>query len=196
MPSRNEPKLHLRRQLDYVRRSAEHYDKGHREEAIRIAVPLRVLFHDTKSRTSLLTQLGLKPSVKLLTTIPDAHVRIPGTDRFVSRLTPPFSPEIGFLAPFEKPERHEFVSVESWWTQAVIWRGDPHSRRDVILSAANKDGGAHVDPAPDTKTKQLLDGVGSYQPAGAADQIPLDNVHFPLLRQFAFELLNSPDLQG
>jgi hypothetical protein len=194
MSSSADLKQQLRRQLDFVRRSAEHYDEGVREEAIRIAVALRVLFHDTRASTSLLTHLGIKQSVKMLTIIPDAYVKIPGTNRVIARLTPAFSPETGFITSFEKLERNELVTVDAWWEQAVLCREDPLTRRDVVLSAANQDGGAHVDPNPSAKTQQLVAGVGSYQPAGTTEEIPLDNVHFALLRQLAFEVLNSPGL--
>lgn len=160
-----------------------------------MAVPLRVVFHDTQRSTSLLTQLGIKETVKMLTIIPDSWVKIPGTNRAMVRMTPVISPETGFVTSFDRLEREDFVSVEAWWNQAVLAREGPITRRDIVLSAANHDGGAHVDPSPSGKTRELLAGVGSYQPAGSAGAIPLDNVHFPLLRQFAFEVLNSPGLR-
>jgi hypothetical protein len=39
---------HLRRQLEYLRRSCELYDAGHLDEAVRLAMVIRVLIHDTK----------------------------------------------------------------------------------------------------------------------------------------------------
>jgi hypothetical protein len=107
-----------------------------------------------------------------------------------------FSPNTGFLTSFDKLEREDFVGVSDWWGQFVLVRESPLTRKDVVLSAANQDGGAHVAPSLSPKTRQLLDGVGSYQPAGCPSPIPLDNVHFPLLRQFAFEVLNSPDMRA
>jgi len=51
-------KLRLREQLEFVSRSAEAFDEGHKQEAVRIATALRVIFHDTKYSTSLVKHLN------------------------------------------------------------------------------------------------------------------------------------------
>jgi hypothetical protein len=48
----------LQRQLGFMENSARAYDAGHRDEAIRLATSLRVLFHQTPKSTSLLRHLG------------------------------------------------------------------------------------------------------------------------------------------
>lgn len=184
-------RMHLRRQIEFLRRSVQIYDNGGQNEAIRIAVVLRVIFHDTGNSISLLTHLGIKRSVEMLTTIPNAYEEIPGTNRARVMLTPPISPENGFVPPLERAERRDLVAADAWWNQAVLWRGAPITRGDVVLSAANEDGGAHVRANPREKARQLLAGVGTYRPAGAEQEIPLDKVHYPLLRQFAYEVLES-----
>lgn len=59
----------LRRQLKFIDASCRAYDAGEIEEALRIAVSLRVIFHDTTNSTSLLTHLGKKQSISLISTI-------------------------------------------------------------------------------------------------------------------------------
>jgi hypothetical protein len=61
---------------------------------------------------------------------------------------------------------------------------------------ANQDGGAHVDATPSKKTAELIDGVGNFATVqhGKVISRKLDNQHFPLLRQFAYEALASPDV--
>src|SRR6266545_3514326 len=44
----------LQRQLGFLKRSCEDFDAGQHDEGLRIAVSLRVLFHDTSASTSLL----------------------------------------------------------------------------------------------------------------------------------------------
>ena len=44
-------KLQLAKQIDFMKRSAESYDKGYEDEAVRLAVCIRVLLHDTKKST-------------------------------------------------------------------------------------------------------------------------------------------------
>ena len=51
-------KKRLREQLGFLERSADAFDEGHREEALRIATALRVIFHNTPSSTSLLRHLN------------------------------------------------------------------------------------------------------------------------------------------
>ena len=58
----------LSRHIGFLERSCAAFEAGYTEEALRIAVTLRVLFHDTKSSTSLLTHLGLKSSASVLST--------------------------------------------------------------------------------------------------------------------------------
>jgi len=57
----------LRRQLGYLERSAARYDSGQLDEGIRIATTIRVLVHDTRNSTSLLSHLGAK-SIAFATT--------------------------------------------------------------------------------------------------------------------------------
>src|SRR5215210_4761385 len=48
----------LKKQLGFLRRSCQWYDNGEVDEAIRIAVPIRTIIHDTSRSTSLLTHLN------------------------------------------------------------------------------------------------------------------------------------------
>jgi hypothetical protein len=72
------------------------------------------------------------------------------------------------------------------------------SRRDVVLSSANQDGGAHVDIMPSSKTTELKEGVGTLEKRYCDISVTEDLVdyHFPLLRQLGYEVLNSPEISG
>lgn len=58
--SKNDLRSQLKNQFDFLRSSAKDYDEGRTNEAKRIATSIRVLVHDTKESTSLLTQLNRK----------------------------------------------------------------------------------------------------------------------------------------
>jgi hypothetical protein len=60
----------LKKQLGFLRRSCQLYDEGEVDEAIRIAVPIRTIIHDTRNSTSLLTHLNAK-GIKLWSSIED-----------------------------------------------------------------------------------------------------------------------------
>ena len=70
------------------------------------------------------------------------------------------------------------------------------TRKDIVLAAADQDGGAHVDAVPSRKAMELIEGVGTLTTIsqGRVTRRLLDNHHFPLLRQFAHEVLSSPDI--
>lgn len=184
----------LQRQLDFLKRSCDLYDSGHKEESIRIAVTLRVLFHDTKSSTSLLTHLGIKDTITLLSTFSVEEEPPPG-QLIIS--IPMFLTPDGVKPPFGDTERKDFVPVSQWWTEIIMRQNSNIARRDVILGAANQDGGAHVDVNPSQKTEELIEGIGTFEQRSGGKVIRrenLDNHHFHLIRQFGYEVLNSPDI--
>ena len=76
------------------------------------------------------------------------------------------------------------------------------TRRTLVLSAANKDGGAHVDTALDAEYEELIKGMGvslTFQdddektglPVGDFLKSDLKYSHFAGLRQIAYEVLNT-----
>jgi hypothetical protein len=58
----------LQEQMGFLQRSADLFDSGVTEEALRLAVTLRVLLHDTSASLSLLTQLDVKQDLDFVTT--------------------------------------------------------------------------------------------------------------------------------
>ena len=92
-----------------------------------------------------------------------------------------------------------FIPVSKWWDQVVFVGGSARlSRRKIVLSAANQDGGAHVDELLDPDYKALIsDGfAGSVLRSDGQKAIesPLFGAHYVALRQMAHEILNSPEL--
>lgn len=71
-------------------------------------------------------------------------------------------------------------------------------RRDIVLGAANKDGGAHVDrkldPEYEALAKEGSAGALVYQREGKLTMCPFANAHLVAIRQMGWELLHSPDL--
>lgn len=90
------------------------------------------------------------------------------------------------------------LSQHKWWSEQTVYtfEGGPYSRKDLVLSAANKDGGAHVDPELDKYYEHLekglasmgLDGRNLVYPNGAPyDQSQVQycqNTHVAMIRQF------------
>ena len=185
----------LRRQLDFIRNSASAYDAGHSEEALRIGVAIRVLLHDTKFSNSLLNQMGRKESLKLITTAKEIPEDLLAELDFGECLA---GMVIGSSIEYSPvPDGMPTISCIEWWAQPVFIRDKVmYTRKDVVLSAANKDGGAHVDE-PDEKLQALQTALWTKTQTNADGQtttIPMEDNHFRMLRRFADELLLSSEL--
>ncbi len=200
MRTRDELLDQLRRQIGFLERSCQGFDDGFVDEAIRIAVSIRILLQNTRNQTSLLTLLGER--VKLLSSTeephPDAILAVGGLS--FTRLT---QGDAGLTA-FHKPVLSESsfyaeIDVAVWWNQTIQILPDSTkiNRKLIVLSAANKDGGAHVDPKLNKEYQQLIDGVShivTYDNGIPIKRVPIPDSHFTDLRQLGYEVLHSPDI--
>jgi hypothetical protein len=191
----------LRRQLGFISRSCDMYDNGYKDEAIRIATAIRVLIHSTKMSTSLLKHLN-KTDIKLLTSTPE--VTLPDTHSFVGlgrarvyqdKTKAEFYPTLGE----SYPGFYSYIGMDTWWNQMVMILDGKHiTRKNIVLGAANKDGGAHVDSSLtdeyDTLSNYHSIGPLSFDFKNNRAQLPIEDAHFVTLRQMGYELLNSPEL--
>lgn len=192
----------LKKQLGFINRSCIAYDEGHEEDAIRIAVALRVLLHDTNKSISLFNLLGIK-KIKILSSIPSpeknifyiggnlAATQMQVIDGKIAKLS--YIPYLG-----SRIEEFSSLPAEDWWTQAVYFIEDYKiSRKDIILTAANKDGGAHVDLNYPTKYAKLMQGVLTFSESSAPDVSQFaPNAQYADLRQMGFEILSSPEIMA
>lgn len=192
------PADHLRRQLEYLRRSCELYDAGHLDEAVRLAVVIRVLLHNPEkgNSESLLMQMRVKEQVKLATSF-GLSEKLPRNFKPVSVL-PLFisSDEGGTSAPFPLPIPPILITVKEWWEEVVWMQKSTLTRKKIILDTANKEGGAHVEmiaPKNIQELRQGLSQVSSLKINGVEVGTP-ENYHLIFIRQFAHELLNSESL--
>lgn len=185
----------LKRQIIFLRNSVSLYDSGYREEAIRMAVVMRVLFHDTNNSTSLFKHLGIKETIQIATTAksvePEVLCEIDFGELMGGMI---FGQELEYtLIQKEAPT----IAAPDWWDQPVFVRnGSLISRRQIVLAAAHKDGGAHVDE-PDDDLRAVKEGFWirtRTRPDGAIVSEPVENNHFRIIRRFADELLNSKEL--
>ncbi len=179
----------LGQQLTFVENSCSAYDRGQTHEAIRIATSLRILLHDTRSSTSLLTHLGSK-DVLLLSTCA-VRTEIPYGTVFDGLSG--FS-GAGIRAKLGHTSTKIQMPAADWWEQLVIGLGQGRnlSRRIITLTAANKDGGAHVDEELPEEYELLIRGVWETMSGGKAGPVP--DHHLLYLRQMGYEILNSPQL--
>ena len=188
----------LASQLGFLARSAKSYDEGFVDEGIRMATVIRTLIHQTNRSTALLTHLG-NPAVALLSTCAQMSPRTLAFEMIAAQTlssdgTASIKPNLGATG------YRKFLPVAEWWNQevAIPYTGRRVTRKEIVLDAANRDGGAHVDAKLSADYVALSSGRGPFvwydsdgnetarwQPSG---------IQLVYLRQFAYELLESPEL--
>jgi hypothetical protein len=154
-----EIKSHLNEHILFLERSSKAYDEGYLSEAKRMAVTLRVLLHDTSSSKSILFLLNKKNMLFYDTSIDyDPANLLPTLGLVVLELGPTGGK---YVAPLDEgaPPRYKNgkVPFDVWWNKIVLVDKNKNkfTRKDIVLSVADKDGGAHVDPQLDKPYAEL-----------------------------------------
>ncbi len=194
----------LARQLGFVDRSCQSFDAGFHDEAIRIAQCIRVIMHDTKAQKSVLTHMGAK-NILLSSTCLDIASKLADLNSlaFGSRARmfngmgefsfgpggTQYSPKLG------KGMFFSHLPVDNWWAQTVFIL-DPDtlvSRKDVVLVAADKDGGSHVDSTLTPYYERLIESqdLGCFTDEQGS-QTPISGHHYVALRQIGYVLVVLP----
>lgn len=198
-------KQQLKKQIGFLLNSCKLFDAGQWDEAIRIATSIRVILHDTSASTSLLTHLDAK-HINLFTTYIEPPREendsgyIPVTGFAMGTINMGAKGEFGYGPTLDdfNPGISCELTVDEWWNQ-TIWNIDATSkltRKGIVLAAANKDGGAHVDNelTPDYKTlANETWGTITISKGGEERKIAIDEMHLVAIRTMANELLKSPD---
>jgi hypothetical protein len=185
-------------QCGFLERSCAAFDQGAEEEGIRLAQALRVIFHNTRSSTSLITHL--KFGAKQMLSSSRGHGDWRDYLAIEINLT---SPRPVRALPL-KGEQFRALSIEQWWRQepVFVYEARHYARRGIILAAANQDGGSHVDDVLEKFYEYLITGAPTVGITGNlefAGKPPFeqgithfaDNAHLALIRQFAHEALTS-----
>jgi hypothetical protein len=181
---------HLAEQIAFLESSCAAFDNGQEVEAKRIAVQLRILFHDTKNSKSLLGQLNMLNGTFVDTSTKPiagsvvahnslAYVEVGAAVRYIPMLERVAVKNVTFM---------------DWWNGVIFVdnNNDELTRAKLVLTIANQDGGAHVDPALDKVYADLSRnnslGLTKHSPAG---EEPMPGPERAALRQIAYEALKS-----
>jgi len=191
--------------LDLIETLCHCYDALEKETlALSISAAIRVLVHDTKTSTSLLTHLN-KKSILFLTTN-YTHDNEPIHLGLVRRINVGVHDGVGGEAKywplcneryFPSPQNQKFLDFKEWWEKEKVFDSGDLSltRKDLILSVANKDGGTHFDKEIEDKYDKFryawsggstLIGITSKTSRGY-DNIPT----YPAVRQIGHEILST-----
>jgi hypothetical protein len=193
--SRDELEAHLREQVAFLESSAAAFDAGFDGEAKRLAVAIRVLVHDTSSSRSLLTQLGRKNTLFADTAAPLNSKNLLPEASLVGISMGPAG--VRYYAPLgDHPCGERRVPFERWWDGPVL-RDEQRAlltRRDLVLTAANQAGGAHVDPGLDGAYARVSRGdTMAFVVGNGHTERLLLGVELASIRQIAYEVLKTLD---
>jgi hypothetical protein len=188
----------LREQLRFLQRSCVAFDNGAEDEALRMATALRVILHSTKQSVPLVSHLGLTNGMLL-----SSSRGIGDYNDYLSHVLNINSPTPVRMVPLLGDKFHE-LPFEKWWRDETVFIDgrEKYFRKTIILSAANKDGGAHVDRQLERYYEILCSGKYAFGLTGNLTfngPAPFEqgvtyyakNAHLALIRQFSHEILAS-----
>jgi hypothetical protein len=176
--------------------SSKNFDVGEEWEAERLATTVFNLVFDGKPLVSLLTQLGVKDSLKFMSTsrmptgLPLPTVAMPSLlmtrhDKTGSR----FLPKLG-----DGPPLYRQVTFEDWWKNELIYQEKASgqlNRLRLVLALRHQDGGSHIGNLTDGVYVHLKKGAG-WQLKHADGKIePVANLIASSMRQVAWEVTET-----
>lgn len=194
----------LSRAIENLQAVVSAYDQGFASATISMAVSIRTLFHQTKNSKALLHQV-LSLSGEDLATFPMISTKeadVPGRLLlFGDCIVAMEMNQNGMrFVPLLDSQNSRTIPFSEWWNEKVIrdvrnGYENPvkYSRKDIIITHADQEGGAHFDPV-----KSNLHDLGSEQAAGwvyynsdgnvvSEDQ----NQKAATIRQISYETLRS-----
>ncbi|MFC7942721.1 hypothetical protein ACFUPZ_05610 [Microbacterium oxydans] len=155
--SQNDLLQRLSEQLELMDLYCEQFDNGRQITSLSLSTAIRVLVHDTTTSHSVLGLLGVKDQMRLadqsdyqsLAQFEDPRAtRLNGSEPGLVVAMFPAEGEPFFVPRFETPdETVPSRTFEDWWKRPTMSddSGFEFSRRNLVLTVANKSGGAHVD---------------------------------------------------
>jgi len=142
----------LKEQKDFLCSEIREYEQGKQHFALKMAATLRTMFHNTPNSAPILPDLAKRNGMKII---------FKGKDE--SRIDPYVTLYVGFTvgkkkllfnAPFLLDK-----DFEKYWNEIVYVEGSVrYTRKQLVLYAANKLGGVHVDPEIPPRLLHLVDG--------------------------------------
>ncbi len=137
--------IDLKNQIKLLTKRCNDFDNGDQDEALSIAVRLRVLLHDARRQKSLLTQVGMKDALPYHSSVSQfsGHSLIFYSGLSAISMT---AGEDSDYSPMLNMNKARLLNFDDWWNELIIDdKENLFSRRDLVLNVADTAGGAHVD---------------------------------------------------
>ncbi|MDG0791442.1 SEC-C domain-containing protein [Cohnella ginsengisoli] len=181
---------HLNEQLILLESSIDSYDAGLIIEAKRMAVTIRLLFHETRNSHSLMKQLNMLDHKFLSTAVPNDPANFLSYAGLIGVVL--FENKTSQCVPMlDEAQVKRWISFDEWWNEVIFrdLKNKGFSRKDIIISVANQDGGAHVDPSIEATFAELSRNNSLKWFIGFQDEYrPIVKPELPAIRQIAHEV--------
>lgn len=194
--------LEIAKQLNFIISSCKLYDAGRMEEALRIAVAARVLFHNTSQSKAVIGGHLPATGMKLVSTTMFKLGWPAIQSNFLGFIA--MYPSFGcFKAMLDDSKRKQDIGWQEWWSTEPIMAlnkaQESITRKQLVLACANKDGGAHVDAIKPNEYERLEDGLGfevvcTFKGKTHPERVKLRYANLAALRQIGHEILSSTEL--
>lgn len=196
-------RLEIAKQLNFIISSCRLYDEGRYEEALRIAVAARVLFHNTQMSKAIIGGHHKPKDLKLIsTTMFKKGFPVREDSHYLGFIG--LFPSIGGFRPYldDSPRKASIPWIE-WWSEEPIMAlkktQECITRKQLVLACANKDGGAHVDEVKPEEYERLSDGLSiellvRFEGKQNMEKVKLRHANIAALRQIGYEILLSDEL--
>lgn len=186
---------HLEEQISFLERSCNSFDEGFESEAKRLAATIRILVHDFgKNSHSLLGQLG-KKGIKFLDSTFDLNPT--GGKALHGGLVcvgmGPNGAKYRAMLDELPPDEFKWVDFDTWWNMPVLdYQQQELTRKNIILTACDQDGGAHIDPKLDEAYCNLAKNNSlGWSFGNDKGETQIEGAERVAIRQIAHEILKS-----
>lgn len=195
--TKEELQKEFRAQLQLLENHSKLYDEGHQIEAKSLAGTLRILLHTKGQSMSLVSQLELESTLFFDTNGDDSDI-VNGT-AVSSHFGLLWLGVDGKFIPFldeTLPGRGEGKPFQNYWKEQVVLKdskGKFFTRENIVLILADKDGGAHVDPALPNDYVDLTrnNSLGWQTISPQRESQDIEPPHLASVRQIAHEILRT-----
>lgn len=214
----------FKNQMNHLVNSCRAFDFGQENEAERISVTLRILLHTHGKSQSVFTQLNLLKKLEFVdsgvrrelfnqaqnNSLKDQNLTLAGNWPSDTGLVIPGFDIKGkgkFVAPLVRNRYSVDSPIHScivpkrpfhdWWETPFIESstGYTFSRKDIVMTMADQDGGAHIDPMIDANFSDFCqDYQGAEFGPDSENLSPAEaNIVHASIRQIAFEVMSTLD---
>jgi hypothetical protein len=193
----------LAEQREALAASCESYDRGNEWEAARLATTVFTLVHDGGSISSLLTQLGLRGSLRFVSSgrdVSDAHVVAASPPLVIFEMNMGKGARCIPLLDHGAPSKVLSVQFPTWWAKEVIYKDHPNgvelTRKRLIFALRHQDGGGHVGALTDQAYVRFKAGGGWFGGSRGGPPGPMITAATATMRQVAWEISKTLEQLG